>query len=294
MNKAFLPAITCLWLAANIAHASQCPEVTADTTRIVVSGGSLTEIIYRLGAEANIVGVDRTSNFPPAALELPQIGYVRALSAEGVLSQEPTLLLGEDDTGPPEVVDQLRAAGLAIAIVGEQHDADGIIAKVRCVGKLIGREAAAEALIRDTLTPASDSLAGHTGDATRKKGVVLLGIRDGTLIAAGEETSGAGLLTMMDTDNALSAMSGWKPVSMEAMLAADPAFLIVPERGVKDAGGVDKLLEHPALRLTRAAKEKRVYAMDGMAMLGFGPRTLEAAARLGDAVRAAETDTAAE
>lgn len=99
---------------------------------------------------------------------------------------------------------------------------------------------------------------------------------------------------MMDTDNALSAMSGWKPVSMEAMLAADPAFLIVPERGVKDAGGVDKLLEHPALRLTRAAKEKRVYAMDGMAMLGFGPRTLEAAARLGDAVRAAETDTAAE
>lgn len=97
MNKAFLPAITCLWLAANIAHASQCPEVTADTTRIVVSGGSLTEIIYRLGAEANIVGVDRTSNFPPAALELPQIGYVRALSAEGVLSQEPTLLLGEDD-----------------------------------------------------------------------------------------------------------------------------------------------------------------------------------------------------
>ena len=106
-----------------VAVAVECPEIDADSSRIVVSGGSITEIIYALDAEDRIVAADRTSNYPAAALELPQIGYVRALSAEGVLSQSPTLLLGEDDSGPPEILDQLRAAGLPVASRSEERSA---------------------------------------------------------------------------------------------------------------------------------------------------------------------------
>ena len=273
-----------LCLVALASEGSECPDVDGDTARIVVAGGSITEILYDLGAEAMIVAVDRTSNHPAAALELPQIGYVRALSAEGVLSQSPTLLLGEDDTGPPEVVDQLRATGLPIAILDEQWDVDGIIDKVRCVGRLIGQSDNAEAYIETTLKPAADSLVTEGSDPALR-GAVLLGIRDGAIIAAGRDTSGDGLLKMLAAGNALDGMSGWKPVSMEAMILADPSFLVIPQRGLEAAGGVEGLLDHPTLRLTRAAQQGRVYAMDGMAMLGFGPRTLTAAARLSAEIR---------
>ncbi|MEL7024110.1 MAG: ABC transporter substrate-binding protein [Pseudomonadota bacterium] len=272
-----------------VAVAVECPEIDADSSRIVVSGGSITEIIYALDAEDRIVAADRTSNYPAAALELPQIGYVRALSAEGVLSQSPTLLLGEDDSGPPEILDQLRAAGLPVAILGEQHDAAGIIHKVRCVGQLIGEQEAAEALVSERLQPAAQALTGHED---RPMGAVLLGIRDGTLIAAGGDTSGNGLLEMMSADNALASMSGWKPVSRESMIIAEPDFFVIPQRGLDAAGGVEGLLDHPTLKFTKAAQSGQVYAMDGMAMLGFGPRTLEAAAKLGADIRASqETDT---
>ncbi|MEM6817528.1 MAG: ABC transporter substrate-binding protein [Pseudomonadota bacterium] len=270
-------------------QAQQCPEISADTdsSRIIVAGGSITEIIYDLGAGDKIVAADSTSNYPAAARELPQIGYVRALSAEGVLSQEPTLLLGEDDTGPPEILDQLRAAGLPIAILGEQHDSQGIIDKVRCVGDLIGMPEAAEAYIAERLKPAADTLLA-VQSSDKPSGAILLGIRDGTLIAAGTETSGDGLLEMMSASNALEQMSGWKPVSREAMIVADPSFLVIPQRGLDAAGGVEGLLEHPTLKFTSAAKNGRVFAMDGMAMLGFGPRTLNAAAQLADDIRAEE------
>ncbi|MEM9172527.1 MAG: ABC transporter substrate-binding protein [Pseudomonadota bacterium] len=291
-RQIFVIAVMLLGLAIMLpASAATCPEIEADTSRIVVSGGSLTEIIYDLGLEAQIVAVDRTSNYPEAALALPQIGYVRALSAEGVLSAEPTLLLGEDDTGPPEVLDQLRAAELPIAIVGENHSANGIIDKVRCMGRILDAEAEAEAFIKAQLIPASQSLESdaESGDRRRPRGAVLLGVRDGLLIAAGGDTSGNGLLEMMSADNVLADVTGWKPVSIESMLAANPEFLVIPQRGLDSAGGIDGLVSNASLRLTEAAKNRQVYAMDGMAMLGFGPRTLSAAADLSQDIRESAT-----
>jgi iron complex transport system substrate-binding protein len=115
-----------------------CPVPANDASRLAISGGSLTEIVYLLGADAQIVAVDRTSNYPVAATKLPSIGYVRNLSAEGILSVEPTLILAEDDTGPPIVLEQLRKTGVEIAVVPEQMDGLGIIAKVECVARIIG------------------------------------------------------------------------------------------------------------------------------------------------------------
>ncbi|MEM7763428.1 MAG: ABC transporter substrate-binding protein [Pseudomonadota bacterium] len=284
-----------LAFSAIAAQAStQCQGEGLDTSRVVVAGGSITEVLYDLGLESRIVAVDRTSNYPAAARDFPSIGYVRALSAEGVLSVGPTLIIGEDDTGPPEVVKQLVAADIDIRIVPEQHDADGIIAKVRCVAELFDVTETADAFVRETLQPRVETLAAI--QATRSmRGAVLLGIRDGSIIAAGADTSGHGLLSMMGADNALQSLNGWKPVSMEAMIAARPDFVVIPERGLRDAGGEDKLLEHPALRFSAVAKHRRILTMDGMAMLGFGPRTLVAAERLAlrlSESQASETDMA--
>jgi iron complex transport system substrate-binding protein len=90
---------------------------------------------------------------------------------------------------------------------------------------------------------------------------------------------------MAGARNALEGFEGWKPVSEEALAMAAPAVIVVPERGIADAGGLDALLAHPALRLTPAAQARRVIAMDGMAMLGFGPRTVATAAELRERLR---------
>ncbi|MEM9385752.1 MAG: ABC transporter substrate-binding protein [Pseudomonadota bacterium] len=272
--------VACATVAATAAHAANCDAPTADASRIAIAGGSLTEIVYALGEQARIVGADRTSNFPPAALELPQIGYVRALSAEGVLSLKPTLVLGEHDMGPPEVIAQLERTGVSMVRVPEEHTAQGIVDKVRCVATVLGVPEAGDRLLAHSIQPLIDAIADLPERDTPPKAAVLLGLRDGAPLGAGADTSGDGLLAMAGARNALGDMEGWRPVSMEMMVSINPSIFVVPTRGVNDAGGLDALLDHPALRLTDAGRNRRVIAMDGMAMLGFGPRTLEAAREL--------------
>lgn len=256
-------------------------ELAGDSSRIAIAGGSITEIVYLLGAEDRIVAVDATSSFPDEAARFPSVGYVRNLSTEGLLSLSPTLILGENDMGPPEVLDQLSVTGVEIVTVPERHSAQGIADKVYCVAQVLGvdpQRVLGEARFRtDPALP----------DSGRRVGVVL-GLQDGVPLAAGANTSGDGLLKMAGATNVFSAVDGWKPVSLEAMAAANPEFIVITERGVEAAGGMETVLAHPAVRLTTAGMRGQVIAMDGMAMLGFGPRTLDSAARLREQLAAAE------
>lgn len=262
----------------------ECERV--DSSRIALAGGSLTEIVYFLGAEKRIVAVDSTSNFPLVAQGFPSVGYVRALSAEGLLSLDPTLVLGEDDMGPPEVLTAVHRAGVSVTRVGEVHTARGIVDKVRCVADVLGLRNVAETLIGEELEPVADALqafAGSRGGGVDKPRVAfLLQFRDGAPIGSGHSTSAQGLLDMVGAENVLAAFEGWKPVSLEAMTRAAPDFIVMPERGVRLIGGTAEVLSHPAIGLVAEnwSGEERLVVMDGMAMLGFGPRTLHTALEL--------------
>ncbi len=285
--------IVALVLASGSALA--CPQHHVDASRVAVAGGSVTEILYLLGEQSRIVATDRTSNYPPEAREFPSVGYVRALSAEGLLSLGPTLILGEDDMGPPAVLNQVAAAGVDIVRLQEQHTADGIVAKVRCIARLVGAADTAERIIARQLQPTIAALAQlQAGGSDRPRGAVILGLRDGVPLGAGRDTSGDGLLAMAGADNVFAGIDGWKPLSLEGMVKANPAFIVVPTRGVDDAGGREKLLAQPGLRLTDAARRQRLIAMDGMAMLGYGPRTLEAALALARQLHSGNGSAAAE
>ena len=274
------------WLAAALvtlfafsAVASDCDVEAHDTSRVVVAGGSLTETLYFLGLEGHIVGVDTTSVFPQAASRHPSIGYVRRLSPEGVISLSPTMMLGEDDMGPPTVVSQVEKLGLNVVRMPETTTALGVVEKVRCVGRLFDAEEVAHHRIKSRLMPL---VARLTKIAARREedslsAVVLLALRDGAPVVAGTGTSGDGLLRMIGIENALRDIDGWKPVSLETLSLAAPDAIIVTQRGLESAGGERALLQHPALRRTPAARNGTLVAMDGMALLGFGPRTLEAA-----------------
>lgn len=283
-GSVWILAALALAISAAVRADAGCEKV-ADSSRIAVAGGSLTEILYYLGEEERIVAVDSTSNYPLEATEFPSVGYVRALSAEGLLSLNPTLVLGEDDMGPPEVLDMVTSAGVPVVRVEEAHTAAGIIDKVRCVAAVLGITTDAAPLVRDLV--ATDSALthnsrGHAASAPRV--ALLLQFRDGSPIGAGRDTSGAGLLQMAGAANALAEFEGWKPVSMEAMSLARPDYIIITERGVNAAGGAAQVLAHPAVQLVAAAwpgdPAERLIVMDGMTMLGFGPRTLGAALEL--------------
>ena len=250
-----------------------------DPSRIVVAGGSITEILFSLGEQEKIVAVDRTSNYPADVSEFPVIGYVRALSAEGVLSLAPSLVLGEDDMGPVEVLTQLKSTGISIRRIPERHTAMGIVEKVLCVAEVVGYpESELDRLTQEYLAKVKD--VGRSRDeverGNRPKVAVIMALRDGVPFAAGSETSAAGILEMAGGDNVFAGFKGWKPVSLELMVGANPSLIVMPERGMKMSGGREAVLSHPSVKVTNAAKNNGLVVVDGMTLLGFGPRTLHA------------------
>ena len=269
-------------MAAGLGQAhAVCPEPAMDASRIVSAGGSVTEIIYALGAESRLVAVDTTSNFPSSAADLPSVGYVRALSTEGMLSTRPTLILGEDDMGPPEVLSQLTSLGIELAVVPERWHGQGIVEKVRCISSIVGvGQGARDALI--------EKLQNHMDDLSIQRSridkpirvALLLALRDGVPTAAGSETSGHGVLEMAGLTNVFADFEGWKPIAPEAMIKRNPEVIFITERSAKAAGGIEAVIADTIIELTDAGSSGNVFAVDGMALLGFGPRTITTALQI--------------
>jgi iron complex transport system substrate-binding protein len=276
--KILLLLLTCLLLTPKV---GACP-LASNTARITVAGGSLAEILYFLDMEEHIVAVDITSSYPPKAKELPSIGYVRNLSAEGILSLSPTVVIGEDDMGPSEVLAQIKGTGVEIIIVEEKHSATGIIEKIECVADIVGRRDSANDLITQHLLPKIarlDALVSKSKENPMKI-LFILGMQGGSPLSAGRGVSADGLITMIGGINTMSSFEGWKPVGTEAIIEAAPDVILISTRGLTGFGDIDDLKKHPAFRFTPAAINHKIFAMDGMEMLGFGPRTLSAAVSL--------------
>ena len=255
-------------------------EKALDSSRITSAGGSITEIIYFLEQESRLIAVDVTSNYPKSALNLPSIGYVRALSAEGVLSLDPTLIIGENDMGPPSVIDQIKRTNVEIKVLPEIHSASGIISKIECVGSMIGMTKNEIDFYNKKLFEEISELETESSRGERKKIIYILSMQSGSPLIAGSNTSGNGLISLVGGINPLSSFEGWKPVGTESIIQAEPDLIIISERGLKGFGTIEELRNHPALYLTPAAQNNNILALDGMASLGFGPRTIDTALQI--------------
>jgi len=254
-------------------------EVANNTEKVVVAGGSLTEIMFFLGLEDKIVALDITSSFPEAAKQLPSIGYVRALSTEGVISLTPTLVIGEDDMGPPNVIEQIKKAKIDIRIIPETHSSLGIQNKILCLSKIFAIPDVTEKKIEKELNPIIKDLKILRKDniTSPKKILLILSMQGTSPIVAGKETPGDGFIKMTGSINAMHNFIGWKPVSPESIILADPDYILITSRGMKNFSSIDELIKQPAIKLTNAAKNKNILDVNGMAMLGFGPRGISTA-----------------
>lgn len=251
---------------------AQAPE------RIVVAGGVITEVIYALGLQDLIVGVDSTSQFPPEALkDKANVGYVRALSAEGVLSLKPTLVMLIDGAGPPDAVSLLAESGVKIARINDGLTSEGVAAKIAAIGAAIGAGAPAERLAAQTRARFQELATLRAGIAGKKRVLFLLSLQNGRALVGGRNSSADGIIALAGGINVADAIEGYKPMTDEAITAAAPDMILMMRNSAAHNTTPDELFAMPAFSETPAAKGKRLVHMDGLYLLGFGPRTPMAA-----------------
>lgn len=256
----------------------------ADNSRLVSIGGSLTEIIYALGEEDKLVARDQTALYPEAATKLPDVGYMRALAPEGVLSVNPTALLVIEGSGPPEALDVLRDAGVEFETVPEGYSHEGILVKVRAVGQALGVEQKAEALAGEIDGALKSAEARTANIAERKRVLFVLSTEGGKIQASGTDTAANGIIALAGAVNAVEGYSGYKSLTEEAIIAAAPDVILMMDRGGDHAATDAELINHPAIALTEAGKNHAIIRLEGSYLLGFGPRTASAVGDLVDAL----------
>ncbi|WP_424179420.1 heme/hemin ABC transporter substrate-binding protein [Yoonia sp. TsM2_T14_4] len=262
------------------------PAAFADTpSRVIAAGGSVAEIIHALGAGDRLIARDTTSTFPPALEALPDIGYVRALSSENLIAMAPDIVIAEHDAGPPEVLDVLQRSGIALVMAPQALDPDGVAAKIDAVATALNLPDAGAAL--QARVAAQLEQARIAGDALPRSPRVMfiLSMQGGRLLVGGAGTSAEAMILLAGGTNAVTALDGYKPLTDEAAIAADPDLILMMDRGGDHAVVLADIIAHPALRLTRAAIDQRIVSMDGLYLLGFGPRTGAAALELNTHLR---------
>ena len=268
-----------------VACCAACPQFTSakeaggETTpdRIIAIGGSITEIIYALGAEDRLVAVDSTSMYPAAALERhPDVGYMRALSAEPVLSVNPDVILAIDDAGPPEVLEQLQAAGVEVLTIPDEPSIEGVYRKIRYIAGILGREQRGEQLISHMEQEYRDVENVLSEAETRPEVLFLLSFVRGAPLAAGRDTSAHSMISLAGGNNVMAEVSGYKAITPEAIIATEPEIVVVLQRTFALYGDKEQLFSLPELATTPAAKQGRLSVFDGLYLIGFGPRTVGA------------------
>lgn len=249
-------------------------------SRIVSLGGDVTETIYAIHAQGELAAVDSTSTWPEAATKLPDVGYVRQLSAEGVLALRPDLILATHDAGPASVMTQLHDAGVRIETLPVSRSAADVESKIRTIGHLTGHDKEADALASDVARQFASLAAAVAAMPSHPRTVFLMSTGQGSPMAAGRETAADRAIALAGGINAATGMEGYKAVSPEALVAMKPDAILLMKEREGGVGGIDGVLRMPGVADTPAGKAHRIYFVEGQALLGFGPRTPAAASEL--------------
>lgn len=277
-------ALTLAALAAPTPYARSAEADISSATRVVAIGGSITEIVHALGEEKRLVARDSTSIFPPQAMELPDIGYMRAISPEGVLAIGPDAILSLEGSGPPEAIEVLRKASIPFVTVPERFDAEGIVEKIRVVGDALGVSAKAGELAAAVKADLDGAVAATAAVKERRKVLFILSMQGGKVLASGTGTAADGVIALAGGTNAVTGFQGYKPLTDEAVIIAQPDLILMMDREGDHAAANEDMARHPALSQTPAVRDGAIVRMDGAYLLGFGPRTAAAARDLAKAL----------
>ncbi len=241
------------------------------TPRYVTAGGTITEIVFALGAGKDVVAVDQSSSFPYEATQKPMVGYYRDLAAEGVLSMTPTHLLAIEGVGRDNALKQIESVGVKVTVFDKPKDVNELKLLVKSVGKELGKVSEAETLVTHIEASLPKKSLAKRGSA-----VYLLSAGERGIMAAGEETVPDLIFSYVGLENVANTHSGFKAINLEALVTMQPDYILLPSHVFAHSGGKEAFCKQTNLRLLSAVRECRVLLMDSLLSLGMTPRLSKA------------------
>ncbi|MFU2318065.1 heme/hemin ABC transporter substrate-binding protein [Rahnella sp. PCH160] len=262
-------------LSAPVLHAAE---------KLVSIGGDVTEIVYALGAGDEMVARDSTSLHPQAVQTLPDVGYMRQLNTEGILSMHPSMVLSSELAEPSLVLQQLAQNGVKVIRVPGTASVDTVPKKIDVIAGALNRQAEGAKLIATYRS----QLEAIPHDALPVKILFVMSHGGMSSMAAGQNTAADAMITSVGAKNAMQGFSRYRPLSQEGVIASAPDILLLTSDGVKTLGGMDQVWKLPGVAMTPAGKNKRVLVLDDMSLLGFGLQTPAVMAQLRQAAEQAK------
>jgi len=253
-----------------------------DSPRVVTADGAITEIVYRLGLESLLVGVDTTSGYPEQTESLPKIGYLRALPFEGVLALKPDLLITSERAAPAENLERLARAGVQVEKLPSARTPEAALERIVTVGGLLGEAERAEVLASELRSKINRIQQASATRENRPAVLFILAAGNHSVMLAGEGTSASALLDAVGAVNAVSGIQGYKPANREAILASRPDAIVIAE----STPGQFAIDSWPEVERLDAWQSGHRLVADGMLLLGFGPRLPDAMAAVNEVLPA--------
>jgi len=265
-----------VWLLLTTSFVSSAQA--GDLPRVVTADGAITEIVYRLGLESLLVGVDTTSGYPEQTESLPRIGYLRALPFEGVLALKPDLLITSEQAAPEENLVRLARAGVQVEKLPSARSPEAALARIVAVGGLLGAQERAENLASELRSEIHTIQQASSARGNQPRVLFILAAGNHSVMLAGKGTAASSLLDSVGAVNAVSSIQGYKPANREAILASRPDAIVVAE----STPGQFNIGSWPEVERLDAWKKGRQLVADSMMLLGFGPRLPDAMAAVNE------------
>lgn len=253
-----------------------CSCYAATPKRIITLGAALTETVDALGLGERIVAVDVTSIYPAYAAKLPRVSQNRVLSAEGILSFSPDLVLAPEGDISRAIEFQLKSAGIKIITIKQEYSAKGAYLFIRTVAAALDVKPKGEALVKKLEAELVQAFATVKKNPKHPKVLFVYARGTGTMMVAGKDTNMDAIITLAGGKNAAQGFKQYKPYTTEAMVNSNPDVILMFDFGYKSLGGINSILKMPGVGLTGAGKNKRIVQMDGELLIGFSVRLTQA------------------
>ncbi|MEM9398993.1 MAG: ABC transporter substrate-binding protein [Verrucomicrobiota bacterium] len=258
-----------------ILHCKALP-VDERKERIITLGSSVTETVFALGAGADVVAIDQSS-YNRETSSLPNVGYYRAISAEGVLSMKPTLIMASAHTGPPAALTQLQQSKIPFLLIPEEYSMDGVRKKISIIAEAMHQQDAGQTLLSsfDQSVAYAKKTLKDLHLETKPRVLFIMSFQGGSFRSAGMNTGAASMIELAGGVNALSEFESYRSLTSEGVIKVNPDIVLFPSFRLTDALTIESLTQAPGLRQTSAVKSEKVYAIDIKKIFGYGPDAAE-------------------
>lgn len=246
--------------------------------RIIALNGDITEFIYALGAQDQLVAVDATSNYPEEVNDMANVGYAGQLSAEVLLSFEPTIIIANDLAQPEAVLEQVADAGVEVIMTSSALSLETPFENLRQVAAVVGKEERGEELAVELQAKIDEAAAaGAALDYVPR--VIFMYLGSTQMQFAGGD--GAPSNVMIEGAGAIDAGAeagfvGYQPFTPEALVAAAPDVLLITDRGMRVMGSLEAVLAIPGVMQTPAGLNGNILVYEDNYLLSLGLRTGDA------------------